>query len=52
MYVKTTKQKLIMKFCKKKSLSHVSNNVALLNIPECTYNFTEYRDELVSDDFK
>ena len=52
--LKTTKQKLIMKFCKKRILNHVSNNVnvALLNIPECTYNYTEYRDGLVSDDFK
>ena len=41
-----------MKFCEKKTSSHVSNNVALLNIPECTYNYTEYRDELVSDDFR
>ena len=41
------KQMLIMKFCKKTVLSR-----ALLNIPECTYNYTEYRDRLVSDDFK
>ena len=26
-------------------------NVELLNIPECTYNYSEYRDGLVSDDF-
>ena len=50
--LKTTKQKFIMKFCKMKTLSRVSNNIALLNIPECTYNYTEYRDGLVSDDFK
>ena len=49
--LKTTKQKLMTKLCKKKNLSRVSNNVALLNIPECTYNYTEYRDGLVSDDF-
>ena len=42
----------VIKLCKKKPLSHVSNNVALLNIPECTYNYTEYRDGLVSDDFR
>ena len=42
----------VMKLCKKKPLSHVSNNIALLNIPECTYNYTEYRDGLVSDDFR
>ena len=50
--LKTTEQKFIMKFCKMKTLSRVSNNTALLNIPECTYNYTEYRDGLVSDDFK
>ena len=50
--LKTMKQKFIMKFCKMKTLSRVSNNIALLNIPECTYNYTEYRDGLVSDDFK
>ena len=27
-------------------------DVKLLNIPECTYNYTEYQDGLVSDDFK
>ena len=29
-----------------------SYNVALLNIPERTYNYSEYQDGLVSDDFK
>ena len=28
-----------------------SVNVALLNIPDCTYNYYEYRDGLISDDF-
>ena len=45
------KEKLIKVFLMKKQ-NHSSYNVALLNIPECTYNYTEYRDELVSDDFK
>ena len=27
-------------------------DVELLIIPECTYNYTEYQDGLVSDDFK
>ena len=27
-------------------------DVELLNIPECTYNYTEYQEGLVSDDFK
>ena len=26
-------------------------NIGLLDIPECTYNYSEYQDELVSDDF-
>ena len=49
--LKTTKQKLIMILCKKNNISHNSNNIALLNIPECTYNYTEYRGGLVSEDF-
>ena len=34
--------------------NHLKDNfdVELLNIPECTYNYTEYQDGLVSDDFK
>ena len=48
---RTVREK-VMKFCKKKSSNRVSNNIALLNIPECTYNYTEYRDGLVSDDFR
>ena len=28
-----------------------SINIALLNIPECTYNYSEYQDGLVNDDF-
>ena len=46
-----TKQKLIT-LCNKKNLNRDSNNIVLLNIPECTYNYTEYRDGLISDDFK
>ena len=42
-------QKLLEHLIKKKS-SHCSFDVALLNIPECTY-YNEYQDELVSDDF-
>ena len=30
---------------------HHSINIALLNIPECTYNYSKYQDGLVSDDF-
>ena len=42
------KQKLITLHNKRK----LNKNIALLNIPECTYNYAEYRDELVGDDFK
>ena len=46
------KEKLfIKKFSKKKSNQH-SFDVALLDIPERTYNYSEYQDGLVSDDFK
>ena len=43
----------ICNLCYKTHLIHYSNfDVELLNIPECTYNYTEYQDGLVSDDFK
>ena len=43
----------LLKLCHKKQFKHTSNfNVELLNIPKCTYNYAEYRDGLVSDDFK
>ena len=44
------KQKVI-KFCNKKHLKPASYNVALLNVPERMYNYAEYQDGLVSDDF-
>ena len=50
--LKIAKQKLITKLYSKKNLSSDLDDIALLNIPECTYNYTEYRDGLVSDDFK
>ena len=50
--LKSIKQKLMIKFCKKNNISEMSNSIALLDIPECTYNYTEYRDGLISDDFK
>ena len=43
-------EKLIKFFATKKRSSH-AYDVALLNIPERTYNYNEYRDGLVSDDF-
>ena len=46
---KAVKEKIYV--CVKKPKRY-SNDIALLNIPECTYNYTEYRDGLVSDHFK
>ena len=49
--LQTMEQAIIKYFTKsKKSLN--SNYHELLNIPECTYNYSEYRDGLISDDFK
>ena len=47
--LQAAKEKM-MRYNLKKSKSH--NALHLLNIPECTHNYTEYQDELVSDDFK
>ena len=42
----------MMKLCCKNHLKHGQNfDTELLNIPECTYNYAEYQDGLVSDDF-
>ena len=40
------------KFFNKRKSDQSSFNVALLDIPERAYNYTEYQDGLVSDDFK
>ena len=45
------KEKLVM-FLNKKKSNNCSFDVALLNIPERTYNYSEYQDGLVSDDFQ
>ena len=42
----------LMKLWKRRKSNHPSYDVALLNIPERTYNYIEYQDGLVSDDFK
>ena len=42
----------IMKMCRLRRIDNGVNEVSLLNIPECTYNYSEYRDGLISDDFK
>ena len=47
--LQTIKDKLVKYQCDRKN--HLVN-IALLNIPECTYNYSEYQDGLVSDDFK
>ena len=48
--IKDIKEKLMMPFTRVKS-NHRSFNVALLDIPERTYNYSEYQDGLVSDNF-
>ena len=42
----------LLKLWKRRKSNRRSYDVALLNIPECTYNYSEYQDGLVSDDFK
>jgi len=44
------KEKLMIFFNRKK-FNYCSFDVTLLNIPERTYNYTEYQDGLVSNDF-
>ena len=50
MALRNGKQKL-MQLCSKKNLQYVSNDV-MLRIPEATYNYEEYQDGLVTEDFK
>ena len=47
--LQASKEKLVKYYYKNHSRIF---DVALLNIPECTYNYTEYQDGLVSEDFK
>ena len=42
----------IKKYFTKSNKSQNLNYHELLDIPECTYNYSEYRDGLISDDFK
>ena len=44
--------KQMIKYITKKNKSKSLNYLELLDIPECTYNYTEYQDGLVSDDFR
>ena len=48
--LQTLRQKLLNLYHKDHSQDKF--DVELLNIPECTYNYTEYQDGLVSDDFQ
>ena len=43
----------MVKYCDNKVSGDHQNviDLSLLDIPERTYNYTEYRDRLVSDDF-
>ena len=47
-----TIEQAIIKYFTKSKKSQNSNYHELLDIPECTYNYSEYRDGLISDDFK
>ena len=49
--IQSMKQKF-KRLYRMKQLQHDHNNIALFNIPERTYNYAEYRDGLVTDDFK
>ena len=48
--LKTLRHKLLN--LHNKSHSKDTFDVELLNIPDCTYDYTKYQDRLVSDDFK
>ena len=41
----------LKKLFNKRRLNHHSYDIALLNIPKRTYNYSQYQDGLVSDDF-
>ena len=49
--LQTRKQKMIKCLIKNYQCQNL-NNIELLNIPECTYNYSEFQDGLVSGDFK
>ena len=46
------KQKIMKYFSLKKNICQNLNHLELLDIPERTYDYTEYQDGLVSDDFR
>ena len=45
------KEKIMRIKLKKNECQHL-NALQLLDIPECTYNYTAYQDGLISDDFR
>ena len=45
--LRSVREKLVNSFAKDRH----AFDIALLDIPECTYNYSEYQDGLVSDDF-
>ena len=47
-----TMEQAIIKYFTKCNKAQASNHHELLDIPERTYNYSEYRDGLISDDFK
>ena len=50
MILQTSKEKLV-KFCYQNHSNHDNLGVELLNILEDNYNYAEYQDGLISDDF-
>ena len=50
--LQTSMGKLLIFCCKKHYKHNLAFDVELLNIPEHAYNYSEYQDGLVSDDFK
>ena len=45
------KEKLTKLYSLRKPNNHQHIEISLLNIPECTYNYSEYQDGLISNDF-
>ena len=50
--LQASKEKLVKSCYRNHSRNNHYIDVALLNIPECTYNYSEYQDGLVSEDFE
>ena len=48
----TSKDKILKLWYNKCFKNNSGFDIELLSIPECTYNYSEYQDGLVSDDFK